>query len=92
MHMTQLDAAERQPDEIGELTKLVDEFISRFKNIENEIELLKEDQKALIEEFSDRLDIKTLQAAMRTVKIKKKVGYKDTFDMFVEILERKENI
>lgn len=87
-----LDAAENQPDEIGELTKLVTEFIERFKTIESEIELLKDDQKELIEEFSDKLDIKTLQAAMRTVKIKKKVGYKDTFDTFVEILERKENV
>jgi len=87
-----MDAAERQPDEIGELTELVDQFIERFKVIEHEIETLKEDQKELIEEFSDKLNIKTLQAAMRTVKIKKKVGYKDTFDTFVEILERKENL
>lgn len=87
-----MDAAERQPDEIGELTELVNQFIERFKAIEHEIETLKEDQKELIEEFSDKLDIKTLQAAMRTVKIKKKVGYKDTFDTFVEILERKENL
>lgn len=87
-----MDAAERQPDEIGELTELVNQFIERFKVIEHEIETLKEDQKELIEEFSDKLDIKTLQAAMRTVKIKKKVGYKDTFDTFVEILERKENL
>lgn len=87
-----MDGAENQPDEIGELTKLVNEFIERFKSIEQEIELLKDDQKELLEEFADKLDIKTLQAAMRTVKIKKKVGYKDTFDTFVEILERKENV
>ncbi|MFA6049795.1 MAG: hypothetical protein WC761_01240 [Candidatus Paceibacterota bacterium] len=87
-----MDAAERQPDELGELTKLVSEFIDRLKMIEHEIDTLKDDQKELLEEYKDRLDIKTLQAAMRTVKIKKKVGYKDTFDTFVEILEEKENI
>jgi uncharacterized protein (UPF0335 family) len=87
-----LDAAERQPDEINELTALVVEFVDRFKNIENEITLLKESQKELLEEYSDRLDVKTLQAAMRTVKIKKKVSYKDTFDTFVDILEEKESI
>ncbi len=87
-----MDAAERQPDEIGELTKLVSEFVDKLKIIEGEIDLLKEQQKDLVDEYSDRLDIKTLQAAMRTVKIKKKVGYKDTFDTFVEILEEKENI
>jgi hypothetical protein len=87
-----MDTADRQPSELGDLKSLVSNFLDRFKNIESEIELLKEDQKQLVEEFSDRLDIKTLQAAMRTVKIKKKVAFKDTFDTFVEILEQKENI
>jgi hypothetical protein len=87
-----LDGAERQPDELGALTALVSEFVDRLKSIENEIDTLKQDQKELVEEYSDRLDVKTLQAAMRTVKIKKKVGYKDTFDTFVDILEEKENI
>ena len=87
-----MDTADRQPSELGDLKSLVSNFLDRFKNIESEIELLKEDQKQLVEEFSDRLDIKTLQAAIRTVKIKKKVAFKDTFDTFVEILEQKENI
>jgi uncharacterized protein (UPF0335 family) len=87
-----LDGAERQPDELGALTALVSEFVDRLKSIEAEIDTLKQDQKELVEEYSDRLDVKTLQAAMRTVKIKKKVGYKDTFDTFVDILEEKENL
>ena len=87
-----LDGAERRPDELGALTALVSEFVDRLKSIEAEIDTLKQDQKELVEEYSDRLDVKTLQAAMRTVKIKKKVGYKDTFDTFVDILEEKENL
>ena len=87
-----LDGAERQPDELGALTALVSEFVDRLKSIDAEIDTLKQDQKELVEEYSDRLDVKTLQAAMRTVKIKKKVGYKDTFDTFVDILEEKENL
>ena len=87
-----LDGAERQPDELGALTALVSEFVDRLKSIESEIDTLKQDQKELVEEYSDRIDVKTLQAAMRTVKIKKKVGYKDTFDTFVDILEEKENL
>jgi len=87
-----MDAAERQPSELGELTKLVSEFVDKLKVIEGEIDLLKEQQKDLVEDYSDKLDVKTLQAAMRTVKIKKKVGYKDTYDTFVEILEEKETI
>lgn len=84
-----LDGAENQPDELGALTELVSEFIDKVKSIENEIETLKADQKELIEEYKDKLDMKTLQAAMRTIKIIKKVGARDTYDTFVEILAEK---
>jgi uncharacterized protein (UPF0335 family) len=84
--------ADRQPTEVGELSVLVDEFMKRYENVENELELLKEDQKELIEEFSDRLDMKTLKQAIRTVKIKKKVDHKDTYDAFCDILDRRENV
>jgi len=84
-----LDGAENQPDELGALTELVSEFIDKARSIENEIDTLKADQKELIEEYKDKLDMKTLQAAMRTIKIIKKVGARDTYDTFVEILAEK---
>lgn len=87
-----MEQAQRQPDELGALRKLVVEFVDKFKSIENEAELLKESQKELVEEYSDRLDMKTLKAAMRTVKIMKTVGFKDTFDVFVDILAEKETV
>lgn len=86
------NGADRQPDEIGELTKLVSEFVEKMRSIEHEIDDLKERQKELVDEYKDKLDVKTLQAAMRAVKIKKKVQGKDTFDIFCEILEEKENV
>jgi len=76
-----------QPDELGELKKLVKEFVSRIENVDNEIELLKQDRKDIVEEYSTKLDLKVLQAAMRVVKIKKGVAHKDTFDMFLEVLD-----
>lgn len=76
-----------QPDELGELKKLVKEFVSRIENVDNEIELLKQDRKDIVEEYSTKLDLKVLQAAMRVVKIKKGVTHKDTFDMFLEVLD-----
>lgn len=76
-----------QPDEIGELKKLVKEFITRVENVDNELELLKQDRKDLIEEYSTKLDLKVLQAAMRVVKIQKSVAHKDTFDLFMEVLD-----
>ena len=82
--------ADRQPDELWALSQLVVEFIEKFKSIEAELDLLKDSQKELLDEYADRLDLKTLKAAMRTVKIKKKVDHKDTYDTFVDILETKE--
>lgn len=76
-----------QPDELGELKKLVKEFVSRIENVDNEIELLKQDRKDIVEEYSTKLDLKVLQAAIRVVKIKKGVAHKDTFDMFLEVLD-----
>jgi len=82
--------APEQPTEIGALKSVVDEFMNRYDRLENEIELLKDDQKQLVEDFGDRLDIKTLKSAIRTVKIKKKVNHLDTYESFVHILDERE--
>lgn len=86
------EVAPNQPSELGALKEIVDEFMTRFDRLENEIDLLKDDQKQLLEDFSDRLDMKTLKQAIRTVKIKKKVNHLDTYDAFVEILDERETL
>jgi uncharacterized protein (UPF0335 family) len=78
--------AEMQPDEINALKVVVQDFMTRVTNIDNEIELLKDDRKELIEEFSDKLDVKTLNLALKLIKIKDSVAHKDTFDLFLDIL------
>lgn len=80
------NVAELQPDEINSLRELVKEFVSKVENIDNEIELLKQDRKELIEEYTDRLDMKTLTAALKVLKIQSAVAHRDTFDLFVEAL------
>jgi uncharacterized protein (UPF0335 family) len=75
-----------QPDEINALRALVKEFITKIESIDNEIELLKGDRKEIIEEYTDKLDMKTLQAALRVVKIQQGVAHKDTYDLFLEAL------
>lgn len=87
--MSKKGNAERQPTDLNELKKLVNEFVDRYSNVENEISLLKEDQKNLVDEYSDRLDVKTLRQAIRAANIKKKVDHKDTFDTFVDILDNR---
>jgi uncharacterized protein (UPF0335 family) len=80
-----------QPDELNALKTLVKEFIERLSNVDNELELLKEDRKELIEEYKEKLDTKTLNIAMRVMKMQRAVQHKDTFDMFMEILGQRDN-
>lgn len=83
----QYNVAIMQPDEVGALRNLVKEFVTKIEAIDNEIELLKGDRKEIIEEYTSKLDLKVLQAAMKVVKIKQGVAHKDTFDLFLEVLE-----
>ena len=76
-----------QPDELNALKKEVGEFLKRLQNVDNEISSLKEARKELLEEFSTKLDMKTLQAALRVVNIEQGVAHKDTYDMFIEVLK-----
>lgn len=75
-----------QPDEINALRAVVKEFMDRMSNLDSEIGLLQEDKKELVEEFKEKLDMKTLQAALRVLKIQQGVQHKDTFDLFMEAL------
>lgn len=84
----QYNVALMQPNEINQLRQLVNEFVNRLENIDNEIELLKEDRKELIEEYTEKLDMKTLTAALRVCKIQSSVPHKDTFDLFMEALQK----
>lgn len=83
---TQYNVAEMQPDELNALRTLVKEFMTRVANVDNEIELLKDDRKELIEEYKEKLDMKTLQAALKVLRIQQGVQHKDTYDLFIEAL------
>ena len=84
--------ADREPAELGELKQIISNFMERFKRLEDEQELLKEDKKALIEEFEDRLDTKTLAHAIRIVRAKKKVKHQDTFETYETLLDELETL
>lgn len=79
-----------QPDELNELAAIVEEFTKRLATVDQEIELLKADRKELIEEFKERLDMKTLNAAMKITKVKRAAEHKHTLDTFLEIIESKD--
>jgi uncharacterized protein (UPF0335 family) len=75
-----------QPDEIGALRKLVKEFVEKINTVDSEIVLLKDDRKDIIEAYTEKLDVKTLQAALKVIKIQNEVTHRDTFDLFLEAL------
>jgi uncharacterized protein (UPF0335 family) len=83
----QYNVAELQPDEVNALRALVKEFVLKIESVDNEIELLKTDRKEIIEEYAEKLDLKVLQAAMKVVKIQQSVNHRDTFDLFLEVLD-----
>ena len=83
---------DHEPTELGAPKELLGKFMSRFTNIEHEMELLKEDQKALIEEYEGQLDVKTLRQAIRIVRAKKKIKHQDTFERYEECLDDLESI
>jgi uncharacterized protein (UPF0335 family) len=80
------NTAEMQPDELNALRALVKEFMQKIESVDNELELLKQDRKEIIEEYQEKLDMKTLQAALKVVKIQQGVEHKDTYDLFLEAL------
>lgn len=81
------DGVDLQPDSLTDLKPIIKEFISRLANIEHEIETLNEDRKALFEEFSQKIDVKELKAALRVYKIEQKVNHRHAFESILECLK-----
>jgi uncharacterized protein (UPF0335 family) len=75
-----------QPSDPVALKKLVDEFIERSQNIENEIAMLNEDKKALHAEFKEKLDMKTLTIALKILKLKASISFKDSYDNMMKAI------
>jgi uncharacterized protein (UPF0335 family) len=82
------DGADLQPDSITDLKPIIQEFVTRLANIEHEIETLNSDRKELFEEFSQKVDIKELKAALRVHKIQQKVNHRHAFESILECLEK----
>lgn len=82
--------AELQPDELNALKALVKEFMTKVEAVDDEIELLKQDKVEIIEEYSDKLDMKTMRLALSVIKLQKKVVHQDAFDLFIEALSKPE--
>jgi uncharacterized protein (UPF0335 family) len=79
--------AELQPDELNELKDLVRDYFKRLKHIEGEMSDLREAKSDLMEEFKNKLDLRTLNIVMRIIKAEDSVQHRDTFDLYREATE-----
>lgn len=79
-----------QPDELNELASIVEEFTTKLSRLDQEMAGLKEDRKDLIDEYREKLDMKTLNAAMKIVKTKRAAEHKHALDQFLEIIEERD--
>jgi uncharacterized protein (UPF0335 family) len=68
--------------------EIVQELIEKITSIDNEIKLLQEDRKELLEEYKDKLDIKAFKAAMRIIKLRENVDSSE-LDTILDALESK---
>ncbi len=68
----------------------LDEFVTKLFRIEGEQKLLSEDRKLLVAEYKDKLDVKSIQAAIRIVKIRSKLDSSDEeFDNLDQAVSKK---
>jgi uncharacterized protein (UPF0335 family) len=52
---------------------IIKELVEKLNTVGNEIKLLQEDRKELLEEYKEKLDLKAFKAALRIVKARENV-------------------
>jgi uncharacterized protein (UPF0335 family) len=65
----------------------IKDLVEKITNIDNEIKLLQEDRKTLLEDYKDKLDLKAFKAALRIVKVRENVNDQHELDSILDILE-----
>jgi uncharacterized protein (UPF0335 family) len=68
-------------------SETVRELVEKITQIDNEIKLLQEDRKEVLEDYKDKLDLKAFKAAMRIVKLRENVDGTE-LDNILEVLEK----
>ena len=67
-------------------SSVVKELVEKVSQIDNEIKLLQEDRKTVLEEYKEKLDLKAFKAALRIVKMRENVDQTE-LDNILNILE-----
>jgi uncharacterized protein (UPF0335 family) len=68
-------------------SETVRELVEKITQIDNEIKLLQEDRKEILEDYKDKLDLKAFKAALRICKLRENVDNTE-LDNILEVLEK----
>ena len=71
----------------SDLKSVILEFIGKLRGFENELDEIKEARKELIAEYSDRLDVKAIKAALQIVRIRDGIVDQIALDTAVETID-----
>jgi|APGre2960657373_1045057.scaffolds.fasta_scaffold90470_2 hypothetical protein len=66
--------------------EVVKELVEKLRNVDNEIKLLQEDRKELLEEYKEKLDLKAFKAALRIVKARENVDQNE-LENILDVIE-----
>lgn len=84
-----METEDREEELSGKTQReLIHEYLKRLMVIENEMEVLKTDKKELNEQFKDRIDLKTLNQALKVHKIVESVQHKTAYEEILDLLEK----
>lgn len=71
----------------SDLKSVILEFVEKLRGFENELDEIKEARKELIAEYSDRLDVKAIKAALQIVRIRDAIVDQIALDTAVETID-----
>ena len=72
---------------MSEETRVVKDLVEKLSAIENEMIILRDDRKDLLDEYKEKLDIKAFRAAIRIFKIRQQTDNDFVVDEMLKVME-----
>jgi uncharacterized protein (UPF0335 family) len=66
---------------------IIKELVEKLNTVDNEIKLLQEDRKELLEDYKEKLDLKAFRAAIRIVKARENVDQNE-LETILDVIDR----
>ena len=66
---------------------IIKELVEKLNTVDNEIKLLQEDRKELLEDYKEKLDLNAFRAAIRIVKARENVDQNE-LETILDVIDR----